>query len=115
MFRMKADITEVSETRKHLSFEVPSDVVEAEIDRVAQNYTRSARVPGFRPGKVPPGVIKQRYKEQIMYDVAHDLIPPGRRCAEGPRPASRSHTDIRDVVLEEGRPLTSPTWNDAAG
>ena len=104
---MKADITEVSETRKHLSFEVPSDVVEAEIDRVAQNYTRSARVPGFRPGKVPPGVVKQRYKEQIMYDVAHDLIPRlvgDALKARDLRPVATP--DIRDVVLEEGRPLT---------
>lgn len=107
MGRMKADFTEVSETRKHLSFEVPPDVVEAEIDRVAQGYTRTARVPGFRPGKVPTGVIRQRYKEQILYDVAHDLIPRlvgDALKARDLRPVATP--DIRDVVLEEGRPLT---------
>ena len=55
--------------------EIPSDVVDAEIDRVARDYSRKARVPGFRPGKTPPRVIKQRFKEQILHDVAHDLIP----------------------------------------
>ena len=54
MGRMKADFTEVSETRKHLSFEVPSDVVEAEIDRVAQTYTRTARVPAVGAIRVSP-------------------------------------------------------------
>jgi len=104
---MKAEFTEVSETRKHLSFEVPPDVVEAEIERVAKGYTRTARVPGFRPGKVPAGVVKQRYKEQILYDVAHDLIPRLVGDALKERSLQPVATpDIRDVVIEEGRPLT---------
>ena len=32
-------------------------------------------MPGFRPGKVPATVVRQRYKDQILHDVAHDLIP----------------------------------------
>ncbi len=103
---MKTDFTDVSETRKHLSFEIPSDVVEAEIARVATGYSKSARVPGFRPGKVPARVVRQRYKEQILYDVAHDLIPKlvGTALKErGLEPVAAP--DIKDVVLEEGQPL----------
>jgi trigger factor len=104
---MKTEFTEVSETRKHLSFEVPPDVVEVEIDRVAHNYTRSARVPGFRPGKVPAKVVRQRYRDQILHDVAHDLIPRlvGDALRErGLEPVATP--DIKDVVLEEGQPMT---------
>ncbi len=104
---MKTEFTEVSETRKHLSFEIPPDVVDAEIDRVAKGYSRSARVPGFRPGKVPAAVVKQRYRDQILYDVAHDLIPTvvGDALRErGLEPVATP--DIRDVVIEEGQPLT---------
>jgi trigger factor len=104
---VKTEFTEVSETRKHLSFEIPTDVVEAEISRVAKGYSRQAKVPGFRPGKVPPSVVRQRYKEQILYDVAHDLIPRvvGDALRErGLNPVATP--DIRDVVLEEGKPLT---------
>jgi trigger factor len=104
---MKTEFTDVSETRKHVSFEVPPDVVEVEIDRVARNYTRSARVPGFRPGKVPAKVVRQRYKDQILHDVAHDLIPRlvGNALRErGLEPVATP--DIKDVVLEEGQPMT---------
>jgi trigger factor len=104
---MKTEFTEVNDTRKNLSFEVPSDVLDAEIDRVAKGYSRAAKVPGFRPGKVPASVVKQRYREQILYDVAHDLIPRlvGDALRErGLEPVATP--DIRDVVLEEGRPLT---------
>ena len=104
---MKTEFTEVSETRKHLTFEIESNVVEAEIARVAQGYSRTARVPGFRQGKVPAGVVKQRYKDQILYDVANDLIPRfvGEALKErGLNPVATP--DIRDVVIEEGKPLT---------
>ena len=104
---MKTEFTEVSDTRKNLSFEIPSDVLDAEIDRVAKGYSRTARVPGVRPGKVPASVVKQRYREQILYDVAHDLIPKlvGDALRErGLEPVATP--DIKDVVIEEGRPLT---------
>ncbi len=74
---------------------------------MAKTYSRSARVPGFRPGKVPAGVVRQRYKEQILGDVAQDLIPRlvGDALRErGLEPVAAP--DIKDVVLEEGRPLT---------
>ena len=106
MIRMKSDLTDVSETRKNISFEIPPDVVEAEISRVAKGYSKSARVPGFRQGKVPANVVRQRYKDQILYDVAHDLIPRvvGTALKErGLEPIAAP--DIRDVVLEEGQPL----------
>ena len=104
---MKTEFTEVSETRKQLSFEIPPDVVDAEISRVAKGYTRSARVPGFRPGKVPASVVKQRYRDDILYAVANDLIPRlvGTELKErNLQPVATP--DIRDVVIEEGRPLT---------
>jgi trigger factor len=107
MIAMKTEFTEVSETRKHLAFEIEPDVVEAEIDRVARGYSRSARVPGFRQGKVPASVVRQRYRDQILHDVAHDLIPRlvGEALRErGLEPVASP--DIKDVVIEEGRPLT---------
>ena len=72
---MKTEFVDVNETRKNLRVEIPTDIVNAEIDRVAKDYSRSARIPGFRPGKAPARVIKQRYRDQILHDVAHDLIP----------------------------------------
>ncbi len=104
---MKADLIDVNDTRKNLTVEIPSEVVSAEIDRVARDYSKKARIPGFRPGKAPARVIKQRFKDQILHDVAHDLIPRavddvlrerGVEAVDAP--------DIRDVTVEEGRPLT---------
>lgn len=104
---MKTEFVDVNETRKNLRVEIPIDIVNAEIDRVAKGYSRSARVPGFRPGKAPARVIKQRYRDQILHDVAHDLIPRAiddalrERGVEAVEPP-----DVRDITVDEGQPLT---------
>ena len=104
---MKTEFLDVNETRKNVRVEIPSEVVSAEIDRVARNYSRKARVPGFRPGKAPARVIKQRYKDQILHDVAHDLIPRAVDDVLRERGVEAVDTpDIRDVSVEDGRPLT---------
>ncbi len=95
---MKTEFTEVSDTRKHLTFEVPADDVDAEIARVAQAYSRSARVPGFRQGKVPVSVVRQRYRDEILHEVKHELIPRvvGAELRErGLQPVAAP--DIRDI------------------
>jgi trigger factor len=104
---MKTEFADLSETRKNVRVEIPSTVVDAEIDRIARDYSRKARVPGFRPGKAPARVIKQRYKDQILHDVAHDLIPRAVDDALRERGVEAVDTpDVRDVILEEGQPLT---------
>src|SRR5688500_13363289 len=110
---MKTDLVDVNDTRKNLRVEIPSTVVDAEIDRIARDYSRKARIPGFRPGKAPARVIKQRFKEQILHDVAHDLIPRAMDDAlraKGVEPVDTP--DIRDVTVEEGHPLTFPASFD---
>ena len=54
---MKSEFQDVSETQKKITIEIPSDIVAAEIDRVAKGYSKQARLPGFRPGKVPSNII----------------------------------------------------------
>ena len=104
---MKTELVDINETRKNLKIEIPQDVVDAEIDRIARDYSRKARVPGFRPGKAPARVIKQRYKDQILHDLAQDLIPRAMDDALRDRGVEPVDTpDIRDVTVEEGQPLT---------
>jgi trigger factor len=100
-------IVDINETRKNLRVEIPTDIVNAEIDRVAKDYSRSARIPGFRPGKAPARVIKQRYRDQILHDVAHDLIPRAVDDALREKGLEAVDTpDVREVIIEAGQPLT---------
>jgi len=103
---MKTEFIDVSDTKKNLVVEIPSTVVDAEIDKVSRDYSKAALIPGFRPGKVPAKVVRQRFRDQILHDVAHGLIPRAVNDALRERGVEPVDTpDIRDVVVEEGQPL----------
>jgi trigger factor len=104
---MKTELVDVNETRRDLTIEVPSEVVDEAIGHAAAKLGRSARIPGFRPGKVPAAVVRQRFKPQIMQDVAEHLVSKAVGDAlveKGVEPIATP--DIKDLVLEEGKPLT---------
>lgn len=104
---MKTELVDVNETRRQLTVEIPVGDVESAIERVTREYTKSARLPGFRPGRVPPGVVRQRFRAQILHDVAHDLIPrtiDDVLSSKGVEPVDTP--DVKDVVVEEGKPLS---------
>ena len=72
---MKAELTDVSECKKNLDIEIPQDVVDHEITHIAQDFARKARVPGFRPGKAPIGVVKTRFRDEIISEMMQHLMP----------------------------------------
>jgi trigger factor len=103
---MKTEFVDVTETQKHITIEIPSDVVDQEIDRITKGYSKQARLPGFRPGKVPASVIKQRFKDQILHDVLHGLIPRAIEDALTERGVEPVDTpNVKDVDIKEGQPL----------
>jgi trigger factor len=103
---MKTELLDVTETQKTLTIEIPSDVVDAEIARVAKDYSKQAKIPGFRPGKVPATVVKQRFRDQILNDVMQGLIPRAVEEALQERGIEPVATpDVKDVSVGEGQPL----------
>jgi trigger factor len=104
---MKTELVDVSETRKNLVVEIPTDKVAAEIGLVTARYSKQARLPGFRPGKVPARVIMQRFKGQILQDAAEHLVAHAVQDAlgeHGVQPVEQP--SIQDLVVQEGQPLT---------
>lgn len=68
-------IQEIGPCKKELKIEVPAETVDAETERVVKEYGRQAKIPGFRPGKVPPAVVRKRFQEDIDKDVVDRLVP----------------------------------------
>ena len=104
---MKTEVTHVGGSRKELRVELPAEKVGRAMERVSRRYGRSVKVPGFRPGKVPPAVVRQRFREQILRDVAEDLVAPAVDEALREHELEPVATpEIRDVEVDEGKPLT---------
>jgi trigger factor len=72
---MKVELTDVSECKKNIDIEIPQEVVDHEITHIAQEFARRARVPGFRPGKAPIGVVKTRFRDEIVSEMMQHLMP----------------------------------------
>ena len=104
---MKTEFVDVNETRKNLASRSPA-TSSTRRSTGSRATTRARRaMPGFRPGKAPARVVKQRFKDQILHDVAHELIPRAVDEALRERGVEPVDTpDIRDVIVEEGQPLT---------
>src|SRR5437870_9652315 len=72
---MKAELIDISGCKKNLDIEIPQEVVDREITHIAQEFARRARVPGFRQGKAPVGVVKTRFREEILSEMMQHLMP----------------------------------------
>jgi len=72
---MKSELIDVSPTKKNLDIEIPQDVVDEEIQHIAAELARKAKVPGFRPGKAPVAVVKNRFREEIVSEMMQHLLP----------------------------------------
>ena len=103
---MKVEYTDVSVTEKSLVVEIPTEVVEEQIQRVTHGYARTLKLPGFRPGKVPAKVVRQRFMPQILQDVAEDLIPRAVDDVLRERGVEPVDTpSVKDVSIDEHQPL----------
>jgi trigger factor len=72
---MKSELTHVSGCRSSLDIEIPADVIDGEVSEIARDLAKHARVPGFRPGKTPIGVVKSRYREEILGRMMNRVLP----------------------------------------
>jgi len=82
---VKTDVEELSPTRVRLSIEVPFDELKPSLDRAYRDVARQVRIPGFRPGKVPPRVIDMRIgRSAVVEQAVNDAIPQlyGKALAE---------------------------------
>jgi trigger factor len=75
-------LEDVGPCRKQLTVEVPAPAVEAETQRVLQEYGRRVRIPGFRKGKVPAEMVRRRFAKDIEREVLDRLLPRYWRQAQ---------------------------------
>ena len=92
--------------RRVLKIEVPTADVEREFGRVAAEFTKFARLPGFRPGRAPRAMVEKRFAGEIEAEVQKSLIPDAYREAvqnQSLRPVGMP--DIKDVHFGRNQPL----------
>jgi trigger factor len=104
---LQVRLSDLSPARKSVQVEVPATQVAGEYEKALRRYTRSLKVPGFRQGKVPQHIIKQRFGREVEQETVEHVIEHALERIirdEGLHP-------LRTPVLKEyqhlpGEPLT---------
>ncbi|HQR38687.1 MAG TPA: trigger factor [Blastocatellia bacterium] len=72
---MKIDVQTLEGCKRRLDIEIEGPIVNAEVARASSEMARVARVPGFRPGRVPMSVIRSRFKTELRQEALRNLLP----------------------------------------
>ena len=71
---MQFTVEDVSSVKKTLHIEIPQDEVARELEKAYNQLKKSAKIKGFRPGKVPRSVLERMFKKDVHADVSSRLI-----------------------------------------
>jgi len=103
---MQVSIEETGSLERRLNVAVPQERIEKEVQSRLQRLSRTAKVKGFRPGKVPMKVVAQQYGRQVRDEVVGEVIQSSYFEAinqEKLQPAGMP--SIEPKVMEEGKDL----------
>jgi trigger factor len=104
---MQVSVEETSELGRKIIITIPTEKVEEEVNQRLNSLKGRVKIDGFRPGKVPMNVVRQRYGLQVNQEVMADEMQASYRDAvlqEKLRPATAP--SIEPQKVEQGQDLT---------
>jgi trigger factor len=91
---------------REVTIEIPADIVKTESESVVNRYQKVARIPGFRKGKVPASIVRQRFAEEIKKEIVDALVPRYfRQETQKQNLLPVSQPRVTDLHLHDGDPL----------
>lgn len=78
---MQVTVESTGALERRMRVELPAEWIEKEVENRLKRVGKTAKIKGFRPGKVPPKVIRQHYGSQVRQEVLSDLMGQSYRDA----------------------------------
>jgi len=104
---VKSKVSEPVSWKRVFDIEVPHEEVEKLFEEKLQNVKKDMSLDGFRRGKVPLPLIRQRYGETVRSDAIDDIVQKAFKdaCTEK-KIVPVSKGIVKDLKAEPGKPLT---------
>jgi len=103
---MKSNVKILSGCKREIELNIEADEVMKEFDRITTQFSSSTKIPGFRPGKVPRNIIKQRFYPEIKESLINSLVPKALSNELKSQNLNPVGTPVvHDIHFEEGQPL----------
>lgn len=71
---MQVSVESSEGLERRMTVELPAEQVNKEVEKRLKTISRSAKIDGFRPGKVPLSIIRKRYTDQVLMEVHGELV-----------------------------------------
>ena len=71
---MQVSVETTQGLERRLTISVPAETVDVEVKNRLRQVSKTQRINGFRPGKVPPSVIQKRYGKSVRQEVAGEIM-----------------------------------------
>src|SRR5260370_35259134 len=71
---MQKSIETLGKLERRLNMAVPAEQIDREVEQRLRKLSRTVRIDGFRPGKVPLKIVAQRYGPQVRSEVIGDAV-----------------------------------------
>ena len=71
---MQVSVETLNGLERKLTVSVPAEEIEEEVSQRLKNLAQKVKMDGFRQGKVPMNVVKQRYSDNVRQEVARDMV-----------------------------------------
>jgi len=71
---MNVTVESTGVLERRMRVELPVDAIEQQVDSRLKSVARTAKIKGFRPGKVPAKVVRQRYGQQVRQEVLGEVL-----------------------------------------
>ena len=112
---MNITVEDVAPCKKRLKIEVPANRVQQAYDKVADDFQKEARIPGFRPGHAPKAVILKKFQKDIASETQRSLVPEAyQEAIAEKRLQVVSAPEIEDLKYQPGMSLSFSTLVDLA-
>ena len=103
---MKVEVENQPQGLATLRIELPPEEVRREWDSIASNYSRHARIPGYRAGKAPRQVIEKKFRKEIQDELTKALVSKSYHEAIAEKKLRVvSLTDLGDVEFGDDRSM----------
>jgi trigger factor len=103
---MKVSVETISQITSRIHVELPEEAVSRQLKKAYNRLNRSAKVRGFRPGKVPLTILKRHYGDQVNQEVGLELVNDTLMAAvEQTEMEVVSQSDLDRKPLQEGEPF----------
>ena len=107
---MNITVEDVAPCKKRLKIEVPANRVQQAYDRVATDFQKEARIPGFRPGHAPRTVVLKKFQKDIESETQRTLVPEAYQEAINEKKLRVvSAPEIEDLKYQPGLSLSFST------